>query len=95
MMAKENKSHDRILVLEPIEGMRIKDVQGRVDSRLFNGDNKLHCVMDVQSSLWHFKYEDGVLPEPLKQRFTSWSKAKYHADEYYKKRNVQIAKVID
>lgn len=51
--------------------------------------------MDTQTSLWYFKYDDGILPEALKQRFTSWSKAKYHAEEYYKKRNVKIAKVID
>lgn len=95
MIAKENKAVDRVLVLEPIEGAKVRDVAGRVNGDLFTGKNRLRAIMDIQSSLWYFKYDDGILPEALKQKFTSWKAAKYHADEYYKKRNVKISKVID
>lgn len=91
---KEKKT-DRILVLRPVAGTKTLSGTGLVDPRLFKGENKLHVVMDAQSSIWFFKYEQGGLPEPLKQRFTSFKLALSHATNYYKSRNVEIVEVID
>lgn len=91
---KEKKS-DRILVLKPIEGTKAKSSTGLDDPRLFNGGNNLHGIKDQQTNLWYFKYESGVIPEPLKQRFTSFPLLKKHAEDYYVKRNIAVVEVLD
>lgn len=97
-MTLENPSarkSDRILVLRPIDGTKPKSSTGLVDPRLFNGTNALHAIQDPRTCNWYFKYEQGGLPEPLKQRFTSFNLALEHARVYYKSRNTQIVEVID
>jgi len=89
------RSPDRVLVLEPIEGMSPKKNTGLVDTSLFTGSNQLHAVMDTSTTLWRFQYEKGVLPEQLKHKFTSFKTLMKHADEYFKKRNIQIKEVKD
>ncbi len=91
---KEKKS-DRVLVLKPMEGKETLTNKGIVDKRLFSGGNNLHAIRDTQTTLWSFKYESGVLPEELKPRFTSFVKLKAHADEYFARRNIVIAEVLD
>lgn len=97
MSDKNNKlrNTDRILVLKPIEGKNTLSSTGLVDPRLFNGDNKLHAVMNLQNTTWSFKYDAGGLPEPLKQKFTSFSKCLEHAKQYFTRRNIDITEVID
>lgn len=85
---------DRVLVLEVIDGEKPKSSTGLTDSRLFTGANKLHAIMDIQSTLWSLKYEMGGVPEEFKQRFTSFSKLKSFVDDYYATRNVRIKEVI-
>lgn len=89
------KSPDRVLVLSVMEGKKPMNSTGTADPRLFNGTNKLHCVMDTQSNLWSFKYDMGGLPEPLKCKFTTFTAAKKFADSYYNPRNIEINQVID
>lgn len=89
------KSPDRILVLKVIAGKKALDTVGVADPRLFTGENKLHAVMDEQSCLWKFKYDMGIIPEPLKGTFTGFKALKKHADEYYGKRNIEIVEVKD
>ncbi len=91
---KEKKS-DRVLVLKPIEGKETLTNKGLVDKRLFSGGNNLHAIRDQQTTLWNFKYESGVLPDELRQKFTSFTKLKAHADEYFEKRNIEITEVLD
>lgn len=91
---KEKKT-DRIVVLRPIAGTKATSSTGLVDPRLFKGENKLHVVKEEQTNMWFFRYEQGGLPEPLKQRFTSFKLALEHAENYYKSRNVEIVEVID
>lgn len=86
---------DRILVLSTMDGKKPKDSIGQIDPRLFTGDNKLHAVMDLQTSLWHFKYEMGAIPGALAGQFTSFDILKKHADFYFNKRNILISEVID
>ena len=91
---KEKKA-DRILVLKPIEGKKTLDNKGLVDPRLFKGGNNLHAIRDLQTTLWNFKYESGVLPDELRGKFTSFAKLKEHADAYFEKRGIHIAEVQD
>jgi len=88
-------SNDRVLSLVPIEGKSSVATNGLVDPRLFTGENKLHIVRDPMNSMWFFKYEMGMLPEPLKQRFTTFDRAIKHATEYFKKRNIEIKEIIE
>lgn len=94
---KNNKlrSSDRIVVLEPMDGKKSLNTSGLVDTRLFTGRNQLHIIMDPQTCLWSFKYESGILPDPLKQRFTSFRNIYDYAVEYFRKRNIKIVEVID
>jgi len=89
------KSADRVLVLQIMEGKKPIATSGLADPRLFNGENKLHAVMDPQTCLWRFKYEMGSVPEPLKCSFTSFTALKKFADAYYNKRNIDIIEVKD
>lgn len=89
------RSPDRELVLSHVEGKDPKGSTGLVDPNLFTGTNKLHAKMDPQTSFWYFQYEKGILPEPLKQKFTSFKVLKKHAEEYFAKRNIVIKEVKD
>lgn len=89
------KKNDRILVLEAGEG-GVKDSAGFMDKRLFTGGNNLHAVKEEASNLWYFKYDNGVLPEPLRdKKYTTFKHAKEVAELYFGKRNVRIKEVID
>jgi len=89
------RSPDRILVLKPIDGKKPLNTSGVADPRLFNGENKLHAVMDEQSCLWKLKYDMGIVPEAMKGTFTGFKALKKFADEYYGRRNIQIVEVKD
>lgn len=93
----KERASDRTLVLEPIPGQKVLNTTGLVDKRLFSGDgsHQLHAVKHPVFDLWRFRYEKGILPEPLKQNFTSFSQLKRFADAYFGRRGLQIAKVID
>lgn len=100
MISPESKmrSPDRILVLEPIDGLKAKSSTGLIDPRLFKeGEdaNKLHLVMDMETCLWSFKYEKGMIPPALNGKFTGAKAAKKHAEDYFAKRNIRIKEVKD
>ena len=84
----KNSSTDRILVLGKLNAEL--PISGMMDFT-----NTLHAVMDTQTTMWYMKYDHGILPEVLKQRFTSWSKLMGFVTEYFKRRNIKIEKVID
>lgn len=81
---------DRVLKLKVKDGEKPKNSIGNTDPRLFTGDNKLHAIMDQQTTLWHLKYEMGDVPQPLKCQFTSFKMLKQHADEYFATRNIEV-----
>ena len=91
---KANASTDRILVLEPIDDKKPLSSTGLVDPRLFTGENKLHAIKDPQTCLWHFKYEQGILPPTLKGQYTGFNQLKKTAEDYFTKRNMKIKEVI-
>lgn len=87
------RSVDRILVIAPIDGKDAKAVTGLIDKRLFTGENKLHAIQE--HGLWYLKYEMGGLPDPLKQKYTSFAKLTKLVNEYLKKRNIEIKEILD
>lgn len=89
------RSPDRVLELEVIPGKGAKTNTGMVDVSLFTGDNKLHARMDNETTLWGLQYEKGLVPEPLKQKFTSFKVLKKFAEDYFIKRNIIIKEVHD
>jgi hypothetical protein len=88
-------SNDRVLVLAPMEGMSTKSSSGLTDNRLFTGDNRIHAIRDPQSTFWYVKYDQGIVPPPLQQRFTTWQKMYDYVREYFKRRNILIKEIID
>lgn len=82
-------SADRVFIFKQIPGAQTKDAAGAVDSRLFKGGNKLHAIMDPDA-LWHLKYEEGDLPQQLKQRYTSFNKLLESVKPYFEKRGLMI-----
>lgn len=84
---------DRVLSLSVMEGKKALDSIGNSDKRIFTGENKLHAVMDTQTTLWKLKYEMGGVPEKLKGSFTSFKAVMQHAKEYYNHRNIEIREV--
>lgn len=91
----KNASADRILVLKPIEGLDPKHTSGKVDPRLFTGENKLHARMDPEYGHWFVQYEMGTPALSLQQRWTSFNRLVNHLTEYFKQRNIYIAEIID
>lgn len=85
-------SSDRTLKLERIDPK--KDV-GLFDPEVFKGKNNLHVVMDPSTCLWSFKYERGLVPPALKDRFTSFNVAKQQAELYFATKNIRIVEVLD
>lgn len=83
-------SGERLLKLSVIDGTKPKSSTGLVDTRLFTGENHLRAIMDPETCLWYMRYDDGGLPTPLKQRFTSFNRLLQHAQAYFKGRNIKV-----
>lgn len=90
-----NRSTDRILKLEQIDGKATYNSTGLIDRTLFTGDNKLHAIMDLSTCLWSCKYERGEVPQVIQQKFTSFKKLFDYLTTYFGKRNVKITEVMD
>ena len=50
--------------------------------------NKLHAK--AEGTLWALHFEDGRLPEPLKQRWTKYSNLLKATKEYYALKKIEI-----
>lgn len=87
-------STDRVIVLEPIDNKDPKNAKGNIDPKIFSGENKLHAIMDEESTHWFLKYDNGGLPEPLKQRFTSFKTLLQHVEGYFRTRNLKVKEVV-
>lgn len=90
-MNEFTRSTDRILTMAPIEGMTAKSSAGLPDARLFTGEQKLVLKMDPHTCLWSFQYKNnGLLPQGLEGQFTGFKAGLKHAEDYFRKRNVQV-----
>lgn len=95
---KENsklRSDDRIFKLVRVDDKAPLTSLGLVDKRLFTGENKLHAIKDGQTSLWSLKYDQGNVPEFLRQQFTSFKLLLKVVGDYFMKRNIKIEEIID
>ncbi len=88
-------TNDRVLVLKTIDGKDPKGASGVVDTRLFNGSNKLHGVYDERTGMWNMRYETGALPGALQQKFITFEQLEDFARKYFKTRNVEIVEIIN
>ena len=91
----KQRNTDRIIKLKVIDGTKPINTKGMVDSRLFTGENNLHAIMNENDGLWAIKYDSGILPNHLKQRFTSFRLLYKHVENYFQGRNVEISEVKD
>lgn len=90
------RSPDRVLKLEIIDGQKPKSASGMVDSRLFQGDdNRIHIIMDLETSLWSIRYDKGNVPPALSGQYTGFKQAFDHVKKYFENRNIKITQVID
>lgn len=90
------RSPDRIFKLEVIDGTKPRSAMGTVDPSLFKEDgNRLHVIMDLETSLWGFKYDRGFIPQALAGKYTGFKQAKEDAARYFEKRNIRITEVLD
>jgi hypothetical protein len=87
-------SDDRVLVLKTIEGKKAADSAGKIDPRLFTGENKLHAVFDARSGMWNMRYETGAIPGALQQKFMEFHELVAFAKAYFKTRNVEVTSII-
>lgn len=88
------RSSKRVFVLEPIGG-KPETTSGMVDKRLFTGENNLNAILDEQTMLWSLRYDKGITPEPLQQKFTGFKKTKEFVEGYFKRRNIRIKEIKD
>lgn len=91
-MVRQLRSRDRILVLER-EDPKVKD--GILDPGVFTGKNALHVKQEDLSDLWVFKYDHGVVPPNLRNKYTSFNLAKAQAEIYFKTKKIKIVDVKD
>lgn len=88
-------SSDRILIVRPMAGKKPLSGTGLVDPRLFTGGNQLHAIQDPLTTMWTFKYELGITPPVLKQKWTSFDKGLAFVKNYFKRRNLEIVEIRD
>ena len=92
--SEKMRSDERTIVLKVKDGLSAKDVLGKTDPRLFNGENALTAVKDI-NGLWYMKYKVGAVPAPLKQKFTKFNDLVQQAAQYFRTRNIEILEVRD
>lgn len=92
---ERNRKTDIVIVLRPKEGKTAKNALMEVDNRLFTGKNNLHAIMDIQTCLWSLKFDSGLLPPLLRQQYTSFTKLLIDVKNYYSRRDVVVAEIID
>jgi len=85
------RSTDRILVLEKID--KEKKDTSIIDPKVLEGKNPLHLYLE--QGMWYFRFEHGLVPGPLRDRYTSFKIAKDTAEAYFLTRNIRIADVLD
>jgi hypothetical protein len=89
------KSTDRIIKLKVKDGMKPESSGGAIDNRLFKNENNLHAIQQ-ETGLWVLKIEHGSLPPMLEnQQWTNFTGVVRAVSEYYDKRNIEIANIIE
>lgn len=94
-----NVSTDRVFKLAPIsESVLMSRKRTTFNAHMFQGDKQLHAIQDA--GLWYLQYKSsdgtgaGNVPEPLKQRWTSFNQLLRFLVPYFEGRGVKIEEVI-
>lgn len=95
MSQVEQNTSTRTIKLKVIDGKKPLNTTGLVDSRLFSGENHLIAKMNPETCHWALFYENGVLPQPLRQTWTSFRIMRTFLDGYFQRRNIEIKEVIN
>lgn len=95
MKKRYYSTSDKTLVVKPIEGVKPRSTTGLVDNRIFTGKANVHAVRDTQTNLWSVHYAQGILPQPLRQKFTRYEDLYDFVNGYFKRRGLYIAEVIE
>lgn len=86
-------------MIKPIDGLKPLGTNMQVDPRLFKeggtDTNRLHAIMDLQTSLWYLKFEKGSVPTSISGRYTGFRQLFEHAKRYYEMRNIEIIEIKD
>lgn len=72
-----------------------KSKSGLLDPDLLTGKQKIFAVRGPQDNLWRFKYEHGILPQPLKQSFTKFDELYKYGEGYFSRRGILIIGTVD
>ncbi len=89
-------SDERQVVLKRIEGKNVTSDTGLIDNRAYTGGgNNLRIMKVPGTTMWTFRQEKGITPEPLKQMFTGVRQAKQFASSYFKKRGLELVEFLD
>jgi hypothetical protein len=86
-----HRSSDRIFVLEMLSSAE----RSKIDTRLVDGNNRIHAVKNPQLPMWHLKLDKGTLPDALQSNFTSFAAAQKCVEQYFLRRGVKVTEVID
>lgn len=81
----------RILVLEQTDP---KKSTGLFDPQVFKGGNSLSAVTDPKTAMWYLKMERGLVPGPLRSKYTSLNALLNHARDYFAVKSIIIKEVI-
>lgn len=92
---KKMKSDHRIIVLQPVDGERVRDQSGLISKSAFDGSNQLHAQFSHHTGMWRLNYDKGGLPGGLQVLFTSFPELLNHVRLYFYRRNVEVVDVVD
>ena len=82
--------NDRILKLKQRNPGSTKASAGLIGTEVLKGNNNLHAKYDEAIQLWHLKMEHGEIPQPLRQRFTSFSQLFKVVQTYFDHKDIDV-----
>lgn len=87
---------DRWFVISPLPGTKPKAGNSMVDPRLLDSKNRLRAFQDSATCLWYLKYDNGALPEPLRDKsFTKFTTLQETVQNYFNKKGYEATLNVD
>jgi hypothetical protein len=80
-------SDERVFNLEAIDSS--KKSYGLIDIK------KNRIIAYQEGALWLVRLDHGAVPEPLRQRFTSFEKLRRHVTNYLSTRNIKVVGILN
>ena len=90
-----NISNNRTILLEKMPGKTVIDNTGAKDYRDFQTSTPLRAIRNDDTNLWAMRYDPpAVIPEILRQQFTTFDGLLKHVTTYFNKRNIRIKEIV-